>query len=79
MVETSIDWFWKQLPEILPFSVDTETGIKLLRAYEEAKEKHKEENMDAFQAGKWDWSEHTNNGKYSMDPAEYYNETFKSQ
>lgn len=41
------------------------------------KEKHKEETMDAFQAGKWDWSTHVNHGKNSMDPAEYYNETFK--
>ena len=45
--------------------------------YEQAKEKHKEETMDAFQAGKWDWSVHVNHGKNSMDPAEYYNETFK--
>jgi DNA polymerase II large subunit len=77
MVQTSIDWFWKQLPEILPSSVDTETGIKLLRAYEQANEMHKEETMDAFQAGKWDWAEHSNNNKHSKDPAEYYNETFK--
>jgi hypothetical protein len=47
------------------------------KLFEEAAEIHKEETMDAFQAGKWDWSEHTNNGKHSMDPAEYYNETFK--
>jgi hypothetical protein len=47
------------------------------KLFEEADEMHKEETMDAFQAGKWDWSEHTNNGKHSMDPAEYYNETFK--
>ena len=40
-------------------------------------ETEKEELMDAFQAGKWDWSEHSNNGKHSMDPAEYYNKTFK--
>jgi hypothetical protein len=27
---------------------------------------------------RWDWSTHVNHGKNSMDPAEYYNETFKS-
>lgn len=44
----------------------------------QAKEMHKEETMDAFQAGKWDWSTHVNHGKHSMDPAEYYNKTFNN-
>ena len=47
------------------------------KLFEEADEMHKEKIMDAFQAGKWDWSEHSNNNKHSKDPAEYYNETFK--
>lgn len=70
--QTSIDWLVEKLQE---------SGIPLMKdeleMIQQAKEKHKEETMDAFQAGKWDWSEHTNNGKHSMDPAEYYNETFK--
>jgi hypothetical protein len=66
--QTSVEWLIKiylQKGKIDSFDI------------EQAKEKHKEETMDSFQAGKWDWSEHTNNGKHSMDPAEYYNETFK--
>jgi len=36
--------------------------------------------MDAFQAGKWDGYENKVCGaKQFKDPAEYYNETFKSQ
>jgi hypothetical protein len=35
----------------------------------------KEQIMDDFQAGKWDWAEHID-GKHSKDPAEYYNETY---
>jgi hypothetical protein len=60
--------------------LNNDMGVVPLFVYaflEEAKEIHKEETMDAFQAGKWDWSEHSNNGKHSMDPAEYYNKTFK--
>ena len=41
--QSSIDFFWNQLPEILPFSVDTETAVKLLEAFEQAKAMHKEE------------------------------------
>ena len=72
MVQTSIDWLVEKLQE---------SGIPLMKdeleMIQQAKEKHKEETMDAFQAGKWDWSTHVNHGKNSMDPAEYYNETFK--
>ena len=39
----SIDFFWNQLPEILPFTVDTETAVKLLEAFEHAKEKYEHE------------------------------------
>ncbi len=34
---SSIDFFWNQLPEILPFTVDTETAVKLWEVFEQAK------------------------------------------
>ena len=72
MAQTSVEWLVEKLEE---------SGIPLMKdeleMIQQAKEKHKEETMDAFQAGKWDWSTHVNHGKNSMDPAEYYNETFK--
>jgi hypothetical protein len=36
--QTALEIFWNQLPEILPFTVDTATAIKLLEAYQQAKE-----------------------------------------
>jgi len=36
--QTAVELFWNQLPEILPFTVDTETAVKLQKAYEQAKE-----------------------------------------
>ena len=39
--QTAVDWFWNQLPEILPFTVDTETAVKLEEAYNIAKEVEK--------------------------------------
>jgi len=70
MAQTSLEWLLTEIDKHTTWNIPD-------KVIEQAKEKHKEETMDAFQAGKWDWSEHTNNGKNSMDPAEYYNETFK--
>ena len=46
--------------------------------FQQAKEMEKEQSMNDFMAGKWDWAEHIK-GKESKDPAEYYNETYKTQ
>ena len=42
---TAVEQFWKDVQDILPSSVDTETGIKLVRAYEQAKEMEKEQKI----------------------------------
>jgi len=68
MAQTSVEWLFETMAKT-PMT-------EWYNVLEQAKEKHKEETMDAFQAGKWDWSVHVNHGKNSMDPAEYYNETF---
>ena len=68
--KSSIDLFWNQLPEILPFSVDTETAVKLWGAFEQAKAMHKEEIINAIIYG--DRFE----GCYGLDSEQYYNETF---
>ncbi len=41
--QNSIDFFWNQLPEILPFTVGTETAIKLFEVFEQAKEMYHDE------------------------------------
>ena len=67
---SSIDFFWNQLPEILPFTVDTETAVKLWGAFEQAKAMHKEEIENAYREG---WME---NIRCKHTPNRYYNETF---
>ena len=75
MAQTSVEWLIEQLSsKHIGFEMYVNANKDII---EQAKEKHNEEIMDAFQAGKWDWSTHIDHGKNSMDPAEYYNETFK--
>ena len=72
MAQTSVDFLWRWWMDN-PFA-SYEEGVE---AYREAKEKHKEETMDAFMAGLWDGYENKVCGaKQFKDPAEYYNETF---
>jgi DNA polymerase II large subunit len=66
---TSIEWLETELKKI-PF-------VNPKEKFEQAKEMHKQEIEDAFQDGKWDWSEHINNGTESKDLEQYYKETFK--
>jgi hypothetical protein len=69
MVQASVEWLY--------YAMQKTPMTDWYKVLEQAKERHKEETMDAFQAGKFDWSIHIDHGKNSMDPAEYYNETFK--
>jgi len=62
---TAVEWLWEQIDEILPFSVDTETGIKLYNAKEQAKQMEKEQIMDAHYAPKY--------GCYNKN---YYEQTY---
>ena len=68
---TAVDWLWEQIDEILPFSVDTETGIKLYNAKEQAKEMEKEQIKDAYFIGGHDIKNNRYRGMH-----EYYNETY---
>ena len=58
---TAVEQFWKDVQDILPSSVDTETGIKLVRAYEQAKEMDKEQKIE-FACAVYD--------KYNFGPQE---------
>jgi hypothetical protein len=71
--QTSIEYLWEQFAEILPFSVDTETGIKLYNAYQQAKAMHKEEIIEAY----WFGSDGYPDKELIIKQAEqYYNETY---
>ena len=45
---TAVEWLWEQIDEILPFSVDTETGIKLYNAKEQAKQMEKQQHKNTW-------------------------------
>jgi hypothetical protein len=49
--QTALELFWNQLPEILPFTVDTATAVKLDEAYQQAKEMDKERIIQAYSHG----------------------------
>jgi ASC-1-like (ASCH) protein len=68
--QTALEIFWNQIPEILPFTVDTETGVKLLRAFEQAKEMEKQQAFEYFKAGQ----DSTEEGGKSFE--QYYTETY---
>ena len=71
---SSIDFFWNQLPEILPFTVNTEIALKLLEAFEQAKAMHKEEIINAnFDAQPFREYTMTDSRKISE---QYYKEKF---
>ncbi len=80
---TSIEWLMEQFKEYHFESINDEEYKLIIpkwildKKIEQAKEMHKQEIEDAFQDGKWDWSEHINNGTESKDLAQYYQETFK--
>lgn len=65
-------WVRKTLPMDLDYPRMIEDKIESLIP------KEKEQIMDDFMAGKWDWAEHIK-GKESKDPVEYYNETYKNK
>jgi len=46
--QTAVEWFWNQLPEILPFTVDTETAVKLQEAYKQAQEMHRQQAINLY-------------------------------
>jgi len=72
-MKTAVEQFWQDVQDILPSSVDTETGIKLVRAFEQAKEMEKEQIVNAHYQGY----------RPSIGTTEisekYFNETFKSE
>ncbi len=72
--QSSIDFFWNQLPEILPFSVDTETAVKLWGAFEQAKEMHKEEIMEFVYSAVRKILDEDRQNPFNLE--QYYNETF---
>ena len=51
MAQTALEKFWEQIAEILPFSVDSVTAIRLYDKLQEAKQMEREQIEDAYAAG----------------------------
>lgn len=76
--QTALTWFWEQIPELLPFTVDTETAVGLLMAYEEAKAMEKKNIIDAWEDGSETAYHHHVNGEFRKCSHDYYYETYQS-
>lgn len=73
--QTAVEWFWNQLPEILPFTVDTETAVKLQEAYQQAKEMEKEQRIESYRSGRID-QQNNPESNYNRMAEDFYNETY---
>ena len=51
MAQTALETFWEQIAEILPFSLDSETAIKLYEKYQECKQMEREQIIKAHDDG----------------------------
>ena len=76
--QSSIQWL-EQMVKNMIINGGCVDLLAVIEHIQQAKAMHKEEIMDAFQHGKWDWHEVIEQGIPSKDPAEYYNETFGGQ
>jgi hypothetical protein len=75
--QTAVEIFWNQLPEILPFTVDTETAVKLQKAYQQAKEIEKEQHGKTWDKSMYNLDARGGNIVRAWeDFDEYYNETY---
>ena len=75
--QTAVEIFWNQLPEILPFTVDTETAVKLQKAYQQAKEIEKEQHGKTWDKSMYNLDARGGNiVRAWVDFDEYYNETY---
>jgi hypothetical protein len=73
MTQTAVEWLEKEFNKL-----EATVGVYgiMYSLIDQAKAMEKEQIMDAFQEGKWDWHAKLNDGKESKDPAFYYNETY---
>ena len=82
--QSSIDWLLESYKQLY---YDLHEGKIYQHEYhpkrkeieQQAKQMHKEEIINAFDDGKWDWSEYLQNNTTSKDIEQYYKETFGGQ
>lgn len=77
--QTAVKWFWDKVAEILPYSVDTETGMKLYEAFQQAKAMEREQIIDAWNDGDYAYFYSKKTGREFEDGNRYYNEIYKGE
>ena len=70
--QTALETFWEQIAEILPFSLDSETAIKLYEKYQQAKQMEKEQIMEAYVDG-------YESVAFAADSEQYYTKTYTTR
>ena len=68
--QTAVEFFWNEISNVLPFSVDSITAIKIYEIIQQAKEMEKEQIIKARQ-------DIYTTGNLSAE--QYYNKTYKSK
>ena len=68
--QTALETFWEQISEILPFSLDSETAIKLYEKYQECKQ------MEKLQMIKFANDYIDDDDIRDLTAEEYYNENY---
>ena len=71
--QTAVEFFWNEISDVLPFSVDSITAIKIYEIIQQAKEMEKEQIIKAYNQS---WHDRMKPYKTADN---YYNETFKSE
>ena len=74
--QTSVEWLWNELDAILPYSLDTETGIKLYRAKNQALQMNQEQIEQAFIKGNEFVPKWKINGVPYIESEQYYEQTY---
>ena len=67
--QTAVEWYWNEIAEILPHTVDSQTAIKLYEAFQQAKAIEREQIIDAYLQGSFNWQR--------QGATQFYNETYK--
>jgi hypothetical protein len=67
--QTAVEWFWNEIAEVLPFTVDSITAIKMYDKLQQAKSTEREQIIDAYLQGSFNWQR--------QGATQFYNETYK--
>jgi len=75
--QTAVEWFWNEIAEVLPFTVDSITAIKMYDKLQQAKAIEKEQIVEAWNGGNYGYFYSKGNKEDFNDGSEYYNEVYK--